>query len=231
MSAYGGVVVLSTRVDLELAEALAEQFIEVLFAPGYDEDALEMLSRAAQHAACSRRATARGTGGRARDPPGRRRAARAGSRRRRRAARGDDGRERARAERGRVGGPAVRLARLQARALERDRDRARRRDGGDRRRADEPRGRGRLAVEKARAERSPGAVLASDAFFPFADGPELAIEAGVARDHPARRLGARRRGDRGRRCGGRRDGGDRVAATSATSKCPAPGGACARNRW
>jgi phosphoribosylaminoimidazolecarboxamide formyltransferase / IMP cyclohydrolase len=36
----------------------------------------------------------------------------------------------------------------------------------------------RLAVEKARTELT-GAVLASDAFFPFADGPELAIEAGV----------------------------------------------------
>jgi phosphoribosylaminoimidazolecarboxamide formyltransferase/IMP cyclohydrolase len=39
----------------------------------------------------------------------------------------------------------------------------------------------RLAVEKARdADRSlDGAVMASDAFFPFADGPEMAIEAGV----------------------------------------------------
>ena len=30
--------------------------------------------------------------------------------------------------------------------------------------------------------------MASDAFFPFADGPELAIEAGVTADHPARRI-------------------------------------------
>jgi phosphoribosylaminoimidazolecarboxamide formyltransferase/IMP cyclohydrolase len=39
----------------------------------------------------------------------------------------------------------------------------------------------RIAVDKARAAGlSPeGAVLASDAFFPFADGPEVAIEAGV----------------------------------------------------
>jgi phosphoribosylaminoimidazolecarboxamide formyltransferase / IMP cyclohydrolase len=39
----------------------------------------------------------------------------------------------------------------------------------------------RLAVEKANeAERSlEGAVMASDAFFPFADGPQLAIDAGV----------------------------------------------------
>jgi phosphoribosylaminoimidazolecarboxamide formyltransferase/IMP cyclohydrolase len=36
----------------------------------------------------------------------------------------------------------------------------------------------RLAVEKAQVELG-GAALASDAFFPFADGPQLAIEAGV----------------------------------------------------
>ncbi len=41
----------------------------------------------------------------------------------------------------------------------------------------------RLAVEKARAtqpELLAGSSLASDAFFPFADGPQLAIEAGVS---------------------------------------------------
>src|SRR3954468_22581811 len=39
----------------------------------------------------------------------------------------------------------------------------------------------RLALEKARAAELelPGAALASDAFFPFADGPQLAIDAGV----------------------------------------------------
>ncbi len=40
----------------------------------------------------------------------------------------------------------------------------------------------RLAVEKARAtqpELLAGSALASDAFFPFADGPQLAIDAGV----------------------------------------------------
>ncbi|MCC6905838.1 MAG: bifunctional phosphoribosylaminoimidazolecarboxamide formyltransferase/IMP cyclohydrolase [Anaerolineae bacterium] len=36
----------------------------------------------------------------------------------------------------------------------------------------------RLAAEKA-GERARGAVLASDAFFPFPDGPQLALEAGV----------------------------------------------------
>ena len=40
----------------------------------------------------------------------------------------------------------------------------------------------RIAVEKAREHGHPleGAVLASDAFFPFADGPELALREGVA---------------------------------------------------
>ena len=41
----------------------------------------------------------------------------------------------------------------------------------------------RIAVEKARAaqpELLAGASLASDAYFPFADGPQLAIDAGVA---------------------------------------------------
>jgi phosphoribosylaminoimidazolecarboxamide formyltransferase / IMP cyclohydrolase len=37
----------------------------------------------------------------------------------------------------------------------------------------------RLAVEKA-GDRSRGAVLASDAFFPFRDGPDVALDAGVA---------------------------------------------------
>jgi phosphoribosylaminoimidazolecarboxamide formyltransferase/IMP cyclohydrolase len=37
----------------------------------------------------------------------------------------------------------------------------------------------RLAVDKSRVESLQGAVLASDAFFPFSDGPEIAIGAGI----------------------------------------------------
>jgi phosphoribosylaminoimidazolecarboxamide formyltransferase/IMP cyclohydrolase len=37
----------------------------------------------------------------------------------------------------------------------------------------------RLAVERAGAERATGSVAASDAFFPFADGPQILIDAGV----------------------------------------------------
>ena len=43
LSAYGGVVVLNRAVSAALGERLAEQFVEVLFAPGYDEVALEAL--------------------------------------------------------------------------------------------------------------------------------------------------------------------------------------------
>jgi phosphoribosylaminoimidazolecarboxamide formyltransferase/IMP cyclohydrolase len=44
VSAYGGVVVLNRPVSAALGEALAEQFVEVLFAPGYDEQAMEALA-------------------------------------------------------------------------------------------------------------------------------------------------------------------------------------------
>jgi phosphoribosylaminoimidazolecarboxamide formyltransferase / IMP cyclohydrolase len=42
-SAYGGVIAVNRQVDRVFAEALAGQFIEVLLAPGFDADALEVL--------------------------------------------------------------------------------------------------------------------------------------------------------------------------------------------
>jgi phosphoribosylaminoimidazolecarboxamide formyltransferase/IMP cyclohydrolase len=42
-SAYGGVIAVNRRVDRAAAERMNGQFIEVLLAPGYDEDALEVL--------------------------------------------------------------------------------------------------------------------------------------------------------------------------------------------
>jgi phosphoribosylaminoimidazolecarboxamide formyltransferase/IMP cyclohydrolase len=45
VSAYGGVIVVNRAVSAALGEALAEQFVEVLFAPGYDEQAMEALAR------------------------------------------------------------------------------------------------------------------------------------------------------------------------------------------
>jgi phosphoribosylaminoimidazolecarboxamide formyltransferase / IMP cyclohydrolase len=43
-SAYGGVIALNRVVDRACAEALAKQFIEVLLAPGFDTDALAVLT-------------------------------------------------------------------------------------------------------------------------------------------------------------------------------------------
>ncbi|RYJ04588.1 MAG: bifunctional phosphoribosylaminoimidazolecarboxamide formyltransferase/IMP cyclohydrolase, partial [Actinomycetales bacterium] len=37
----------------------------------------------------------------------------------------------------------------------------------------------RLAVDRAGEDRAAGSVAASDAFFPFADGPGILLEAGV----------------------------------------------------
>jgi phosphoribosylaminoimidazolecarboxamide formyltransferase/IMP cyclohydrolase len=42
-SAFGSVVAFNRRVDAMLAQALSEQHLEVVFARGYDEDALELL--------------------------------------------------------------------------------------------------------------------------------------------------------------------------------------------
>jgi phosphoribosylaminoimidazolecarboxamide formyltransferase/IMP cyclohydrolase len=43
-SAFGGIVCVNRRVDAELAKELAEQFIELLFATGYDDAALAALA-------------------------------------------------------------------------------------------------------------------------------------------------------------------------------------------
>ncbi|MEA2468626.1 MAG: phosphoribosylaminoimidazolecarboxamide formyltransferase / cyclohydrolase, partial [Thermoleophilaceae bacterium] len=45
LSAYGGVYCFNRRVDRELAERLSQTFVELVFAPGYDDDALEVLTR------------------------------------------------------------------------------------------------------------------------------------------------------------------------------------------
>nr|WP_304767231.1 bifunctional phosphoribosylaminoimidazolecarboxamide formyltransferase/IMP cyclohydrolase [Candidatus Burarchaeum sp.] len=45
MSAYGGVVAFTRKVDLATAEAMGPQFIEVVLAPGYEPAALELLKQ------------------------------------------------------------------------------------------------------------------------------------------------------------------------------------------
>ena len=43
MSAFGGIIAVNRPVDRALAEAITEQFAEVVFAPGYSAEALEVL--------------------------------------------------------------------------------------------------------------------------------------------------------------------------------------------
>ena len=45
VSAYGGIVVLNRPVSEELADLIVQQFVEVLFAPGYEDGALETLTQ------------------------------------------------------------------------------------------------------------------------------------------------------------------------------------------
>ena len=45
VSAYGGIVVLNRPVSEELAVLIVQQFVEVLFAPGYEDGALETLTQ------------------------------------------------------------------------------------------------------------------------------------------------------------------------------------------
>jgi phosphoribosylaminoimidazolecarboxamide formyltransferase / IMP cyclohydrolase len=44
-SAFGGIFCCNRPVDRALAEKLSEMFVEAVFAPGYDEDALELLTQ------------------------------------------------------------------------------------------------------------------------------------------------------------------------------------------
>jgi len=181
VSAYGGVVVLNRPVSEELADLLVAQFIEVLFAPGYDDGALETLAeKPATRILVDRE--------RRRDAPG--------ERDYRRVLGGLlvqdrdwDIEERAGMEV--VCGSASEALwgdllfawrvckHVTSNAIVLSRDLQTLGIGaGQMSRVDSV----RLALEKAR-EHGHGladAVLASDAFFPFADGPELALRAGIS---------------------------------------------------
>ncbi len=180
VSAYGGVVVLTRAVSAALGEALAAQFVEVLFAPGYDETALEALVRKPGVRVLNdleRRAFVplerdyrRVLGGllvqdRDTEP---------------------DPREEMRVVCGTVPDDVWRdllfawtvVKHVTSNAIVVARDgRTIGVGAGQVSRVDAV----RSALEKARAHGHPldGAVLASDGFFPFADGPRLALEAGV----------------------------------------------------
>ena len=182
VSAYGGVVVLTHPVSAALGERLSEQFVEVLFAPGYDAVAVEALAQKPGVRILNdleRRAfdpsewdLKRVLGG----------DARAGARRRARSARRDGRRLRRGLDRAMwddllFAWTVVKHTLSNAIVIARD-GQTLGIGAGQMSRVDAV----RIAVEKARAHGHSleGAVLASDAFFPFADGPEIALEAGIA---------------------------------------------------
>jgi phosphoribosylaminoimidazolecarboxamide formyltransferase/IMP cyclohydrolase len=180
ISAYGGIVVLNRPVSEALGERLAEQFIEVLFAPGYDEAALAKLKEKPATRILEDRE---------------RRLSNPGERDYRRVLGGVlvqerdwdvDAREGMEVVSGspdeitwgdllfawrvckHVTSNAIVLARdLQTIGI----------GAGQMSRVDAV----RIALEKARehGHATAGAALASDAFFPFADGPKLALGADV----------------------------------------------------
>jgi len=178
MSAFGGVIVLNRRVDRALAEALVEQFIEVLFAPGYDEGALEVLAskpnmwvlddRERRSAATGDRALRQLDGGmlvQDRDADLEEPSAMEVVSERRPAE----------AERSELDFAWKVCKHVRSNAIVLTRDLATIGIGaGQMSRVDAV----RLAIEKAQSTLH-GAVMASDAFFPFPDGPQLAIEAGI----------------------------------------------------
>jgi phosphoribosylaminoimidazolecarboxamide formyltransferase / IMP cyclohydrolase len=179
LSAFGGVICVNRRVDRALAEAVVDQFAELVFAPGYDEDALEVLAtkpnlrvledNERRSMSVSEQDTKRVIGGllvQDRDM---------------------DLEDRSEMQVVTERRPTERewsemlfawkvCKHVRSNAIVLSKDLATVGIGaGQMSRVDSV----RIAVEKAAAGSLEGAALASDAFFPFPDGPQLAIDAGV----------------------------------------------------
>ena len=184
VSAFGGVIATNVPVSVAMAEQVAEVFTEVIVAPAYDDGAVEVLTRKKNIRVLV--VPADGEPGRGRDPHGQRRAAHAVARpgrRRRRPTGGDDPADWTLV----AGDPAdeATLADLafawracrsvKSNAILLAADGASVGVGmGQVNRVDSC----RLAASRA-GDRAAGSVAASDAFFPFADGLEILLEAGV----------------------------------------------------
>ncbi len=181
LSAFGGVLAFNRPIDAATAQKLSNQFIEVLFAPGYDEDALEILTQKPNIRILEDQE---------------RRGPLLGEPEVRQVLGGllVQDRDSARDERGAMevvtghspSEPewedllfAWRVSKhVKSNAIVLTKGLATIGIGaGQMSRVDSV----RLSIEKCRdAELIKGAALASDAFFPFADGPQLAIEAGIS---------------------------------------------------
>ena len=180
-SAFGGVVVLNRPIDKALADQLNENFVELVFAPGYDDGVLEILTSKPNVRIIE---------------DSERRFGNIGERDMRRVVGGlllqdrdSDLQERAHMEVAGKHKPTEQqwgdllfawkvCKHVRSNAIVLANDLATIGIGaGQMSRVDSV----RLAIDKAAAEDATleGAALASDAFFPFADGPEAAIKAGI----------------------------------------------------
>ena len=187
VSAFGGVIATNAVVTVEMAEAVAEIFTEVIVAPGFDADALAVLHGEEERSTVGRRcsrarrvetrpisggllmqqrdvidASGEADGNPTGDDPSRWQLV---------SGEPADAETMADLE---FAWRAIRAVKSNAILLARD--------GasvgvgmGQVNRVDSC----HLAVSRAGAERARGSVAASDAFFPFADGPAILIEAGV----------------------------------------------------
>jgi phosphoribosylaminoimidazolecarboxamide formyltransferase/IMP cyclohydrolase len=179
LSAFGGVIVVNRAVDRALAEKLNAQFIEVLFAPAYDDGALEILTQKKNIRILE---------------DNERRVPLAGERDEKQVLGGllvqDSDRDlvdRQDLEVVSARKPAEpewsemlfawKVAKhVRSNAIVVTKDLTTSGIGaGQMSRVDSV----RLALEKAREGSLEGAAMASDAFFPFSDGPQLAFEAGI----------------------------------------------------
>ena len=177
----------------------------------FDADALELLQKKKNRAPAALASRRRAPDGRARPAARRRRRARAGAPiARSRTSRPAQVATQRAADRRRAARARLRAGGREARQVERDRVRRRRPHARDRRRrrprASMPSATRARARPRASASRCAGSALASDAFFPFPDGLEVAAAAGATAVVQPGGSDARRRGDRGRRRARRRDG-------------------------
>ena len=207
VSAFGGVIATNRPVTAEMAAQVADIFTEVVVAPDFEPEALEILTAQEEHPAaaaarrrCERTADRWSSGAisggvlmQTRD------SRRRGRRRRRRPVALDAGGRRRRPTT--PPWPTCAFAWRAIRAVKSNAilladDGAASASAWARSTGSTPAG----SRSRAPARSGPrGAVAASDAFFPFADGLQVLLDAGVRAVVAARRVGARRRGRRGRR--------------------------------
>jgi phosphoribosylaminoimidazolecarboxamide formyltransferase/IMP cyclohydrolase len=179
LSAFGGVIAFNRPIDVATAERLSEQFVEVLFAPAYEDGALEVLTRkpSIRILENNERRTAMVAEPELKQVMG-------GLLVQDRDIEFADRTEMEIATQRHPTDDEWRdllfawqiCKHVRSNAIVLAKDRATAGIGaGQMSRVDSV----RLAVDKSRLKSLHGAVLASDAFFPFSDGPEIAIGAGI----------------------------------------------------